>query len=45
MQQQEQPEQQLPDLPAGVTGSWAGNVVTISGTPTVVRSHSHIQSP
>jgi gliding motility-associated-like protein len=22
-------------LPAGVTGSWAGNVVTISGTPTV----------
>jgi hypothetical protein len=22
-------------LPAGVTGSWAGNIVTISGTPTV----------
>ncbi len=22
-------------LPAGITGSWAGNVVTISGTPTV----------
>ncbi|MQP53850.1 peptidase S8/S53 subtilisin kexin sedolisin, partial [Flavobacterium sp. LMO9] len=22
-------------LPAGVTGSWSGNVATISGTPTV----------
>ena len=35
MQLQEQPEQQLPDLPTGVTGTWAANVVTISGTPTV----------
>ncbi len=25
----------ITNLPAGVTGSWAGNVVTISGTPTV----------
>jgi len=30
----EQPEQQFTGLPAGVTGLWAANVVTISGTPT-----------
>ncbi|MBK8611566.1 MAG: hypothetical protein IPL84_16905 [Chitinophagaceae bacterium] len=28
-------------LPAGVTGSWAGNVVTISGTPTVAGPFSY----
>ena len=28
-------------LPAGVTGSWAGNVVTISGTPTVSGSFNY----
>ena len=45
MQLQEQPEQQLQDLPAGVTGTWAANVVTISGTPTVSGAHLTIQSP
>ena len=35
MQQPELQEQQLPILPTGVTGTWAANVVTISGTPTV----------
>ena len=34
MQLQEQQEQQSPGLPAGVTGIWLANVVTISGTPT-----------
>jgi hypothetical protein len=28
-------------LPAGVTGSWAANVVTISGTPTVAGTFSY----
>ncbi|MFN8241262.1 MAG: SprB repeat-containing protein [Bacteroidales bacterium] len=28
-------------LPAGVTGSWAGNVVTISGTPTVAGNANY----
>ena len=28
-------------LPAGVTGSWAANVVTISGTPTVAGNFSY----
>jgi hypothetical protein len=28
-------------LPAGVSGSWAGNVVTISGTPTVSGTYSY----
>ena len=28
-------------LPTGVTGSWAGNVVTISGTPTVAGSFTY----
>lgn len=32
-------------LPAGVTGSWAANVVTISGTPNKHQVHIHIQSP
>ena len=35
MQLQEQQAQQSPNLPTGVTGTWAANVVTISGTPTV----------
>ena len=30
-------------LPAGVSGSWVANVVTISGTPTV-QDHLPIQS-
>jgi len=29
-------------LPAGVTGSWSGNVATISGTPTVSGSFNYI---
>ncbi|MBK9392300.1 MAG: hypothetical protein IPN68_19720 [Bacteroidetes bacterium] len=29
-------------LPAGVTGSWAGNVVTISGTPTTANTYNYI---
>lgn len=28
-------------LPAGVTGNWSGNVVTISGTPTAVGTYSY----
>ena len=28
-------------LPAGVTGSWAGNVATISGTPTVAGTYNY----
>ncbi len=28
-------------LPAGVTGSWAGNMVTISGTPTVSGTYNY----
>ena len=28
-------------LPAGVTGSWAGNVVTITGTPTVAGTFNY----
>ncbi|MEO7530087.1 MAG: HYR domain-containing protein, partial [Sediminibacterium sp.] len=28
-------------LPAGVTGSWSGNAVTISGTPTVAGTYSY----
>ncbi len=34
IQQQVQQEQQLQDCHAGVTGNWAANMVTISGTPT-----------
>jgi hypothetical protein len=29
-------------LPTGVTGNWAGNVVTISGTPTLAGTHNYI---
>ncbi|RBA27302.1 hypothetical protein, partial [Flavobacterium tibetense] len=28
-------------LPAGVTGSWAGNVATISGTPTAAGTFNY----
>ena len=31
-------------LPPGVTGSWAGNVVTISGTPTVIGTYNYTVS-
>ncbi len=44
IQQQEQQEQRSAGLPAGVTGNWAANVVTISGTPTAtVEVHLTIQ--
>ena len=29
-------------LPSGVSGSWSGNTVTISGTPTVASNYSYI---
>jgi hypothetical protein len=34
MQLREQPGATVTGLPAGVTGTWLANVVTISGTPT-----------
>jgi len=32
-------------LPSGVTGSWASNVVTISGTPTVSGTYTYTVTP